>query len=93
MKRVSRLVVLPDYQGVGIGYQFLNAIAKLYTAQGFDFRIVTSAKNLIWKLYRSPDWKLKRLDVTDCVSKKSTIEIKRTSIRTNCKTAGFQFVG
>ena len=31
--RVSRLVVLPDYQGIGVGKRFLNFIAELYTSQ------------------------------------------------------------
>ena len=34
LKRVSRLVVLPDYQGIGIGYLFLTEIAKQYVSQG-----------------------------------------------------------
>ena len=28
-KRVHRLVVLPDYQGVGIGTHFINQVAKI----------------------------------------------------------------
>ena len=28
--RVSRLVVLPDYQGIGVGKRLLNFIAELY---------------------------------------------------------------
>src|SRR5450759_363854 len=31
--RVSRLVVLPDYQGVGVGKKLLNFVAELYTSQ------------------------------------------------------------
>ncbi len=31
--RVSRLVVLPDYQGIGVGKKLLNFIAELYTSQ------------------------------------------------------------
>ena len=34
IKRVCRLVVLPDYQGVGIATRFLKAIAEHYTKQG-----------------------------------------------------------
>ena len=30
--RVSGLVVLPDYQGIGVGRGLLNFIAKLYTS-------------------------------------------------------------
>ena len=31
--RVGRLVVLPDYQGVGIGERLLNLVAELYASQ------------------------------------------------------------
>ena len=47
IKRVSRLVILPDYQGIGLGTKFLNEIAKMYINDGYDFSIITSAKNLI----------------------------------------------
>jgi GNAT superfamily N-acetyltransferase len=41
--RVSRLVVLPDYQGIGIGKLLLNFIAELYTSQTkMHFYILTS---------------------------------------------------
>ncbi|HEP5208921.1 TPA: GNAT family N-acetyltransferase, partial [Streptococcus pyogenes] len=52
IKRVTRLVILPDYQGVGLGTRFLKSVAEIYSCQGFDFRIVTSAKNLINALNR-----------------------------------------
>jgi GNAT superfamily N-acetyltransferase len=46
--RVSRLVVLPDYQGIGIGKQLLRLIADLYTTQTkLPFYIVTSNPQII----------------------------------------------
>lgn len=57
LKRVHRLVILPDYQGIGIGTKFLNVIAKHYKQQGFEFCIVTSAKNMIYSLYHSNLWR------------------------------------
>lgn len=56
IKRVSRLVILPDYQGIGLGTKFLTSIAKIYVKQGYDFSIVTSAKNLISSLAKNKDW-------------------------------------
>jgi GNAT superfamily N-acetyltransferase len=57
--RVSRLVVLPDYQGIGVGKLFLNFIAKLYTSQTkIPFYLLTSNPQLIrgnlanWKIAR-----------------------------------------
>lgn len=94
LKRISRLVVLPDYQGIGIGYKFLEAVAEYYKKQGFEMSIVTSAKNLIMRLYHSDKWIMARLGVAYCSSRKSKIEMTRIgSMRPNCKTAGFHFRG
>lgn len=93
IKRVSRLVVLPDYQGIGIGYRFLKIIAEVYHKQGFDFTIVTSAKNLVMRLHKSEHWKMYRLGVTQPSTDKSAIDYKRKSQRNMCKTAGFKYIG
>ena len=46
--RVSRLVVLPDYQGIGVGKRFLTFIADLYCTQTkLPFLIITSNLQLI----------------------------------------------
>ena len=57
--RVSRLVVLPDYQGIGVGKRFLNFVAELYTSQTkMPFYILTSNPQIIrgnmknWKITR-----------------------------------------
>jgi hypothetical protein len=59
--RVSRLVVLPDYQGVGIGKRLLNFIAEMYTSQmKLPFIIVTSNPQIIRGSIGS-QWKVKRV--------------------------------
>lgn len=58
--RVSRLVVLPDYQGCGIGRKFLDAVAQAYVDVGHRFTIVTSARNLSKSLASSSKWRMKR---------------------------------
>ena len=57
--RVSRLVVLPDYQGIGVGKRMLNFIAELYASQTkLPFYILTSNPQIIhgelgnWKVAR-----------------------------------------
>ena len=89
IKRVCRLVVLPDYQGVGIATRFLKIIAEHYTKQGYDFSIVTSAKNLIYALNKSNEWLLQRYSANNCSPNKSAIDYKRKSMRSQCKTASF----
>jgi GNAT superfamily N-acetyltransferase len=57
--RVTRLVVLPDYQGIGVGKRLLNFVAELYTSQTkIPFYILTSNPQIIrgnlenWKIIR-----------------------------------------
>ena len=57
--RVCRLVVLPDYQGIGVGKRLLNFVAELYTSQTrMPFYILTSNPQIIrgnmenWKVTR-----------------------------------------
>lgn len=93
LKRCSRLVILPDYQGIGLGTKFLNVIAEHYKKQGYDFSIVTSAKNMIYALRKSPKWIMTRYSSNKCSSNKSAIDFKRKSMRSDCKTGGFRYIG
>jgi GNAT superfamily N-acetyltransferase len=57
--RVSRLVVLPDYQGIGVGKRLLNFIAELYTSQTkTPFYILTSNPQIIRG--KMENWKIPR---------------------------------
>jgi GNAT superfamily N-acetyltransferase len=56
IKKVHRLVILPDYQGAGFGINFLNEVAKEYKKNKFRFSIVTSAPSLIYSLKKSNQW-------------------------------------
>lgn len=57
--RVSRLVVLPDYQGIGVGKRLLKYIAELYNSQTkMPFYILTSNPQVIRGNLKK--WKIKR---------------------------------
>jgi GNAT superfamily N-acetyltransferase len=56
LKKVHRLVILPDYQGAGIGLTLLNEIGKVYKNRNDRFNIVTSAPSLINALKKSSKW-------------------------------------
>lgn len=56
MKRVHRLVILPDYQGIGIGSILLNKIGDYVKKKGDRYRIVTSSPNLIYSLKNNYNW-------------------------------------
>ncbi len=60
IKRVHRLVILPDYQGAGFGIRFLDEIGYIYKEQGFRYFIMTSAPSLIHALKKRNKWACKR---------------------------------
>ena len=53
IKKVHRLVVLPDYQGLGIGLRILDEIGYIYKKNKFRFTIVSSSPSLIASLSKS----------------------------------------
>jgi ABC-type lipoprotein export system ATPase subunit len=55
--RVSRLVVLPDFQGLGIGYKVLNYISSLYLKDNKSMYIKTSNPSLTNNLENNLNWK------------------------------------
>jgi GNAT superfamily N-acetyltransferase len=59
-KRVHRLVVLPDYQGVGIGTRFIKAVASLIWQRGYELNLTTTTPSLVGALRRDPQWVLAR---------------------------------
>ena len=59
-KRVHRLVVLPDYQGIGIGTSFINEVTKYYIEKGFDMNLTTTTPALVNALKKSNKWVLAR---------------------------------
>jgi energy-coupling factor transporter ATP-binding protein EcfA2 len=57
--RVSRLVVLPDFQGLGIGVKILNYLGSLYKSIDKELNIKTSNPALFLAMeYNKTNWKL-----------------------------------
>jgi len=57
IKKVHRLVILPDYQGAGFGIKFLEEIGKIYKKEKWRFTIKTSAPSLIYALKKRTQWR------------------------------------
>jgi len=88
MKKVHRLVILPDYQGGGFGIKFLEEIGNFYKKEKFRFNIVTSAPSLIYYLKKSSKWITTRFSRTHTQSKGTTVGNMQTSH--NRITASFE---
>lgn len=59
IKKVHRLVILPDYQGAGFGIKFLNEVGAIYKKEKWRFTIKTSAPSLIYALKKLPKWNMR----------------------------------
>ncbi len=56
-RRISRLVTLPDYQGVGIGTALLEAVAEIHRQEGYRVNITAGHPAVIAHCRRSPRWR------------------------------------
>ena len=56
-RRISRIVTLPDFQGVGIGSAFLDGMGLIYRKRGLRLNITASHPSVIGHCRRSPKWK------------------------------------
>lgn len=81
-KRISRIVVLPDFQGVGLANRFMEMICGALKHQGFKTYITTSHPALIRSLNNSNQWSMARKPSR--VAKQG----KTSSISSRAKTSG-----
>lgn len=89
MKKVHRLVIKPDYQGIGLGGRFLDYIANIYKKDNFRFTIVTSQPSLVFGLLKNNKWAMTRKPSRLKDSAKSGILAGTTSDKR--LTASFEF--
>lgn len=59
-KRIHRFVVLPDYQGIGIGTAFITEVAKIVSNRGYEVNLMTTTPSLVPALTRHSNWILAR---------------------------------
>lgn len=59
-KRGHRMVVLPDYQGIGIGTAFENYTSQIYADKGWRVNVTTTTPALVHALVKSDRWSLFR---------------------------------
>lgn len=90
LKRIHRLVILPDYQGIGLGVRFLNFVAQIFHEQGYAVSIVTSAKNMIYGLNKNAKWVCMRKGHSPTTSPTANAALKK-SLRRKVVTCTFKY--
>jgi hypothetical protein len=92
--RESRLVCLPDFQGVGLGQAMSAAVGSIYRGCGERYYSRTGHPAMIAHRYRSPLWRIsQKLTATPTthVFSKGRTSNHRTSF--GRQTASFEYVG
>tara|TARA_B110000908_G_C9869289_1_gene277596 strand:- start:33 stop:422 length:390 start_codon:yes stop_codon:yes gene_type:complete len=90
-KKGHRLVVLPDYQGLGIGHIFSSEIAQDFVDKGFRFIITSSTKSLYNQRAKDKRWKVTRKGRVGNVNNKTGV-LKGT-LSNNKLTYSYEYVG
>jgi ABC-type dipeptide/oligopeptide/nickel transport system ATPase subunit/GNAT superfamily N-acetyltransferase len=90
IKREHRTVVLPDFQGIGIGNRLSEFVASFYRKKGFRFMTTTSSPAMINHRSKSKLWKCGRFGVVAQNGKTSTTHQQKSSRRV---TASFEYIG
>lgn len=96
LKRIHRLVILPDYQGIGLGTKLVTFLAEYLKQQKLECSINTTAKNLIHSLAKSPKWALHSYTSMNVPARFGTSRghvnyTKRVSARIGVRKASFLY--
>lgn len=91
-RRFSRIVTLPDYQGMGIGMRVMAAVASLHRREGHRINVTSSHPALIGHCRRSDLWKAIHVKKTGS----STRNVAKISAYRSSKgraVVSFEYVG
>ena len=90
-KRIHRLVVRPDYQGIGVGGRLLDAVAGMYANS--RVRIITSSPALVHGLQKNKKWVMVDAPKRKMNGKDQT-QYKKLHLSSSAKrlTATFEFL-
>jgi len=87
-RREHRTVLLPDFQGVGIGSRLSDTVASLWKALGFRALSTTTHPALIHSRCRSGRWRMHR--PPGLARGRDKVGLKHATTRL---TAGFEYIG
>ena len=92
-RRISRTVVLPDYQGIGLGGRFVDYVCAGLAAQGLSTYTTTSHPARVRALNRSPNWEMIREPSRVAQRGKTSSITGRLGLSRSRITTGFRYAG
>jgi GNAT superfamily N-acetyltransferase len=90
-KRITRLVTLPEFQGLGIASQLAETVAAREQSKGFRVTITASHPAILAHCSRSPRWKY--LGTKKTGSTRQRLAGRAIRCSTGRAVASFEFVG
>lgn len=91
-KKIHRLVVLPDYQGIGVAKFILDFLGDFYTKNNTALSITSSSLPVYKALIKNPNWVLKRKGFVGVLGKTSKIVNRLKGNSSSRLTFSFEFV-
>jgi len=91
-KRISRVVTLPDYQGMGMGARLVDAVCRHEQAAGHRMSITASHPAVIGYCTRSPHWKAVRVSKVGR-TRHRRVAGKQVKTSQGRMVASFEYVG
>ena len=88
-----RTVILPDYQGIGLGHLLSTNIAELLKAEGKGFLSTSSNPAFINSRKNDKNWIITRVGRTSTGSGKIQNKNKKGSTSSNRITVSFKYIG
>jgi ABC-type dipeptide/oligopeptide/nickel transport system ATPase subunit len=90
IRRVSRIVVAPDYQGIGLASALLNILGAAYAHEHEQLSITTTHPSLIHGLNRSPLWAMTTRPTRTMRHARDRSQATTRNVR---RTAAFRYMG
>jgi GNAT superfamily N-acetyltransferase len=89
--RISRIVTLPDYQGMGVGMAVVEGVAEIHRAEGHRVNITASHPAVIAHCGKSSRWRTVNVKMTGSSSAKNFVNGYRGSA--GRAVVSFEYVG
>ena len=92
-RRFTRIVTLPDFQGIGIGMRAVAAVAALHRQEGLRINVTSSHPALIRHCRRSPLWKAVNVKKTGGSGRRGTSKFPAYRSAAGRAVVSFEYIG
>jgi hypothetical protein len=92
-RRFTRIVTLPDYQGIGIGMRAVAAVASLHRVEGLRINVTSSHPALIRHCRRSAAWRVVNVKKFGGSSRRGTTKFPAYRSAAGRAVVSFEYVG